>query len=205
VPEEKANEPIAINLKKLIEYAREGRKEVLPVLRRALEERPSLWQDYGNLARQAQSHWLNLIGGQDLYFSESMARHAATLRADLAGEDASPLEQLQVERIVALNLQVGYYEALVAKHEGSAARGVLEYLHERHGVADRRLQQAMVNLARLRRLLPGVLKVDVVISGEVQANINQTPAESGESNGGQPTRIRVPQNRVKDLLAAATN
>ena len=170
-------EPIAINLTKLIELAREGRNEVLPVLRQALDERPSLWQNYGNLAYQAQAHWLELIGGQDLYFQEAMGRHTANLRAELAGPDATPLEKLQVERIVALNLQVGYFETLVSKHEATASEKILNYLHERCAVADRRLQQAMIGLARIRRLLPGVLKIDVVISGEQQETDEEAAPE----------------------------
>lgn len=188
----------------LIELARQGRSEVLPALRLVLDRSPHLWQEYGNLAYQAQAHWLKLIGGQDLYFQEAMARHAASLRAELAGPDATPLEKLQVERIVALNLQVGYFETLVAKHEATASEKILNYLHERCAVADRRLQQAMIGLARIRKLLPGVLKVDVVISGEVQANINDG-GDKGEAESPGPTRIQVPQNRIKDILAAATN
>ncbi len=188
----------------LVELARQGRSEVLPALRLVLDRSPQLWQQYGNLASQAQAHWLKLIGGQDLYFQEAMARHAASLRADLAGPDATPLEKLQVERIVALNLQVGYFETLVAKHEATASEKILTYLHERCAVADRRLQQAMIGLARIRKLLPGVLKIDVVISGEVQANINDA-RDRGEVENPGPARIQVPQNRIKDILAAANN
>ena len=119
--ETKTNEPVEINLTKLIEYAREGRQEVLPLLKKALDERPSLWENQGNIAYQAQGKWLELIAGEDLYFREALARHTAKLRAELAGPDATPLECLHIERVVALNLQNGYYECVLAKHEFSGA------------------------------------------------------------------------------------
>ena len=53
------------------------------------------------------------------------------MRDELAGPDASPLEQLQVERIVALNMQLSYYEALLPKHEATDMTRVVDYLHER--------------------------------------------------------------------------
>jgi hypothetical protein len=105
------------------------------------------------------------------------------------------------ERIVAINLEVGYYEALIAQHEGKSGNKVLDYLHRRHEVAEGRLQQGMMNLARIRKLLPGILKIDVVVSGEVQT-VTKEPAGSSDD---RPVRLRVPENRIKDLLAAASN
>lgn len=203
---EKADNEVIINLRKLIELAREGRKEVLPVLQRALDQQPSLWESTGNLAQQVQSNWLELLGGQDLFIKEAMGRHAAALREELAGPDATALERLQVERIVALNLQLGFYEMLLAKHEPTATGKVLDHLYERCGVADRRFQQAVQNLAKIRKLLPRVLKVDVVISGEIETTLKDsgTPQKELPSSNGS-TRISVPENRIKDLLAAAQN
>ncbi len=193
-------------LQATIELAKRGRKELLPQLRQFLDEEPELWQHYGNIAQQAQATWLDLIGGTNLYMQETMARFAEAQRADLAGPDASPLERLMVERIVAINLQVGYYEALIGQHEGKATDKVLDYLHRRHEVADGRLQAAMTNLARIRKLLPRVLKVDVVISGAVETTVKDATGDrEGKPSGDGPMRIRVPENRIKDLLAAARN
>lgn len=43
-------------------------------------------------------------------------------------------------------------------------------------VTDRRLHEAMTNLARIRKLLPHVVEVSVVVSGEVQTAAKETPA-----------------------------
>ena len=200
------NKGEAVRVSALIELAKRGRQEVLPALRELLAERPELWQNYGNIARQAQSQWLALIGGNDLFLQESLGRHAAAMRDELAGPDASPLEQLQVERIVALNMQLSYYEALLPKHEATDMTRVVDYLHERCSAVDRRLQHAMMNLARIRKLLPRVLHVDVVVSGEINATINEVGGDQNtKQTADNPARIRVPENRIKDLLAAASN
>jgi hypothetical protein len=199
--DERQVETAKTTIGQLIQLAKEGRKEILPTLRHALDVHPELWQHYGNIALQAQAAWLKLIGGTNLYMRETMERFAASQRADLAGPDATPLEKLMAERIVAINLEVGYYEALLAQGEGRSSNRVLDYLHRRHEVAEGRLQAAMMNLARIRKLLPGVLKIDVVISGEVQT----VTKESAGSSDDRPVRLRVPENRIKDLLAAASN
>lgn len=200
------NNEVVINLRKLIELAREGHKGVLPVLRRALDERPELWERIGNIAQQVQSAWLELLGGQDLFVKESMGRHAASLRAELAGPDATALEKLQAERVVCLLFQLGYFELLVAKYEGSRSDRVMEYLHERCRIIDGRLQQALMNFAKIKKLLPGVVKVDVLVSGAIETKVSESCPQAEETQSEiSSTRISVPANRIKDLLGAAQN
>lgn len=199
--EERQVENAKITVGQLIQLAKEGRQEILPTLRHALDVHPELWRHYGNIARQAQAAWLNLIGGTDLYMQETMSRFAEAQRADLAGPDATPLEKLMAERIVAINLEVGYYEAMLGQHVGRSGNKVLDHLHRRHEIAEGRLQAAMINLARIRKLLPRVLKIDLVVSGEVQT----VTKESTGSSEDRAVRLRVPENRIKDLLAAANN
>lgn len=188
----------------LVQLARQGHREVLPVLGKRLDERPEMWQNYGNLAHQARSHWLKLISGNDLYLQGSMRRYYANLESELAGPDASPLEQLLVGRIVALSLQVDYFETLAAQNEATANGKLLRDLHEQSAAADRRLQQAIVNLARVRKLLPGVVKVEVVVSGEVEANLSSAETSPEPSVVGHDgTSLQVPRNRFAELMALA--
>jgi hypothetical protein len=44
-------------LEATILLARRGKKEILPILRRTLDEHPELWQHFGNLAIQSQEGW----------------------------------------------------------------------------------------------------------------------------------------------------
>lgn len=191
---------------RLIELAKLGRKDILPVLKRLLDGHPELWKHYGNLARQAQANWLDLIGQKNLYLKECLERQTAEMRATLAGADASPLEQLQAERIAALNLQLGYYEAQVARYESLKPDKVMEYLQRQCSSTDRRLQSAISNLARIRKLLPQTVKVEVTLSGEVQTSAkNPQPNSQTPTNGAEPMHVRIPANRIKDILAAANN
>lgn len=199
--QKKKPEQAKVTITQLVKWAKEGRRDVLPALQHLLDRKPELWRHYGDIAVQAQASWLELIGGEDLYLKACLERKAAEMRQSLSGPDASPLEQLQAERIVAVNLQLGYYEALLAKHEGGANSKIVDYLHERCAATEHRLQQAMMNLARIRKLLPQVLKVDVVISGEIQTTAREAAgATKGQQESG-PVRYQVPQNRIKDLLA----
>lgn len=191
----------------LINLAKAGRTEILPTLRAFLDDHPEVWQQYGNLGLQAQEEWLNLIAGENLYLKENLRRNAEDLRKRLAGEHSTPLEELQAERIVALNLQVAYYEVLIARYELSSGRErILEYLHKQCATADFRLERAMTNLARVRKLLPRTLNVNVFVSGEVQTTVQGSGREGGSEEKqpkGKP--LSVPENRIKDLLAAASN
>lgn len=109
-----------------------------------------------------------------------------------------------MKRIAALDLQVGYYEALLANHEGAGASKVVDYLHERCRVADGRLQQAMMHLMKIRKMLPQSLHIDVVVSGEVHPTVSGN-GDASRSDGKSPMRLSVPANRIEDLLAAAKN
>ena len=50
----------------------QGDLTVLPLLRDALEADPSVWQEYGDLAAQAQEAWLQLLAGTDYLLAESV-------------------------------------------------------------------------------------------------------------------------------------
>ncbi len=188
----------------LKELVRQGCQEAIPKLREILDKHPELWRTQGNLACHAQNQWLELIAGQDVYLKEVVARFAADLRAELAGSEASPLETLIIERIVALSIQINYYELILARVENLKPTETSEYLHKRCQVADNRLQQAIVQLARIQKLLPNTRPVEVILSGEVQAKLRRND-DSGETSKQSPKRMRVPENRIKDLLAAAKN
>lgn len=188
----------------LVEQARQGRREVLPRLRKLLDEIPELWQSYGDLAKHVQCSWLKLIGGQDHYLRETLKHHGAALKQSLAGPDASPLELLQIERILALNLQLGYYECQLARFEGQSRPTLVKYIHEACAGIDRRLQQAMVNLLRMRKLVPEAMRVEVVVSGTVET-VAREATETSEEPASQPEthKIHLPHNRVRELLREA--
>jgi hypothetical protein len=139
-------------VKYIVAAAMRGERAALPDLARVLDERPELWRMSGDLAAQAQQSWLTLAAGKDLFFQESLRRQAAQLRTDLAGPEASPLEQLLVERVVACWIQVSYSDAAYAQMRG-ATFAQDAAAQKKQNAAQTRYLQAIKQLAIVRKLL----------------------------------------------------
>lgn len=149
----------------LIRRAQNGDRSVLPQLRKAIDEEPSLWSTYGDLALQSQTAWLNLIAGQDLLLSECVQRQLASLREDLAGSDPSPLERLLVERVAACWLQCHYADALFAQSASQADGAMRQELLKRQESAQKRYLASLKQLALVRKLLrPAVSPLQMAMS-----------------------------------------
>ena len=88
----KQEDPILERLHQLVRRAEAGDETVLGELRAALDVNPWVWERYGDLAKQSQAAWLQLIAGKNLLLLESTQRKAAQLRAELAGPGPSPLK-----------------------------------------------------------------------------------------------------------------
>ena len=80
-----AETEILERLQALVKRAEQGDESALPELRAALDTNPWIWERYGDLARQSQAAWLQLIAGPNLLLRESVERKAEQLRAELAG------------------------------------------------------------------------------------------------------------------------
>ena len=150
-------------LRKLVQRAEQGDEAALPELRVALDANPWCWNCYGDLGRQAQGAWLDLIGGKNLMLKEAASRKAEQLRTELAGPGPSPLERLLVERVVACWLQVHYSDAAYAQLKGGGPAQHAVALR-RQDSAQRRYLQAVKALATVRKLLrPGLSPVDLAL------------------------------------------
>ena len=157
-------------LQDLVERAENGDSEALPVLREILDgAAPQLWQQWGDLARIAETKWLKCIGGKDLMFLEGLERQLATLRSSLAGTDPSPLEDLLVARVAACWLQVHHAEAKYAEslQAGTTLEGE-SHLQRRLDRAQRRYLASIRTLAQVRRLLRPTVQLNL---GQNQVNI----------------------------------
>jgi len=187
----------------------QGASEGAVLVRRCMVgnmEHPELWQASGNLAAHAQGAILKLIAGSNLFLAESAARFAAVQREELAGPQSSPLEKLLVERIVASNMLVCFYESEVAQHEGTQASQQFKgNLHKRLDQATRRLLDATMALARIRKLLPHTLKVEVAVTGEVTTKVEESRLRTRAKSAPGPTRSRpsagaAVHNRIVDFV-----
>jgi len=166
-----------------------------------MQEHPELWQHAGNLAVHAQEAMLQLITKNNLYLAESAARFARMQREELAGPNATLLEKLTIERIIATNMMVCFFESEIGQQEGTdVSLKYKEYLHSRLDQCTRRLTGALTSLAQIRRLLPYTLKVELAVSGEVTANVSNR--DTREVNDGQPLPPETLHNRVRDYVGA---
>jgi hypothetical protein len=145
-------------LAELVQRAQQGDMTVLPLLREALECDPSLWQEYGDLAAQAQEAWLQLLAGTDYLLAESVRLKLGALRQELGTEGASPLEKLLIERVVACWLQTHYADALYAQAKGpQSTPSVRQELMKRQESSQRRYLASIKQLALVRKLLKPAL------------------------------------------------
>ena len=145
-------------LAELVQRAQQGDLTVMPLLREALVADPSIWQEYGDLAAQAQEAWLQLLAGTDYMLAESVRLKLGALRRELGAAGASPLEKLLVERVVACWLQTHYADALYAQAKGpQSTASVRQELMKRQESSQRRYLAAIKQLALVRKLLKPAL------------------------------------------------
>jgi hypothetical protein len=150
-------------VRQVLHRAQQGDRAVLPEVGRMLDEHPSVWRSFGDLAAHAQASWMDLAAGKNLLLRESLQRKAAELRAELAGPDAPPLEGLLADRVVACWLQLYYADAMYTQAKGtSLAQDAAAQKWQ--NAAQTRYVQAVRALAQLRRLLrPAVSPVDLAL------------------------------------------
>jgi hypothetical protein len=145
-------------LAELVQRAQQGDVTALPLLREALEGDPALWQEYGDLAAQAQEAWLQLLAGTDYLLAESVRLKLGALRRELSAEGASPLEKLLIERVIACWLQTCYSDSVYAQAKGpSSTASVRQELMKRQDSSQRRYLAAIKQLALVRKLLKPAL------------------------------------------------
>src|SRR6516162_6284002 len=145
-------------LAELVQRGQQGDLTALPLLREALEGDPSLWQEYGDLAAQAQEAWLQLLAGTDYLLAESVRLKLGALRQELSAECASPLEKLLIERVIACWLQTCYSDSVYAQAKGpSSTPSVRQELMRRQESSQRRYLAAIKQLALVRKLLKPAL------------------------------------------------
>jgi hypothetical protein len=137
----------------LVSRAERGDATVLPVLRELLDHRQDLWKEAGDLAVHARRSLIRLASGHNLMLAESLERKAADLRKELAGPEASPLERLLADRVVACWLQVSYWDAVQTGEFDNAGR---DAIRRHQDSAHRRFETATKNLATVRKLLAPV-------------------------------------------------
>ena len=153
----KTTEPsVVAQLKALVAEAKQGHAEVLPQIRRLLHAHPQIRKHLGNLAGQVEAKWIGLLAGEDACVRESLIRRVNEWRLKLRESNASPLEQLLVERIVTSWLQVRFFDTAVALATEGVRTTQARFMDQQLHRAEKRHSEAIKALAEVRKLLPVV-------------------------------------------------
>lgn len=144
---------VLARLNELSAKANAGDRQALEELRNLLDEHPEVYRHVGNLAEIAENSWLDLIVEGNALGREATKRQLATLKANLAGEHPTPLEQLLVDNITVAYLGQKDAEIREACDSGGSPQQAA-YRLKRSESAQRRYLAAIKTLATLRAKAP---------------------------------------------------
>jgi hypothetical protein len=164
-------------LRELSKKSEAGEKGTRAQLRRAVAKcSPGIIAEASDIAQQAQAMLTKTIAAGEPLMEEALERRLALMREEIAGENASPLEILLTQRVVAGWLLVEVLEGLIAaqyyKGAPKSSRLLPSYIIQQSRILDsatRRYLAAIRELARLRKLQAGAPPVQV----DTQVNVLQ--------------------------------
>ena len=168
-------------LQALSDRAEDGNKDARRELRKAIRaSSPEIITRCSDIARRGQLILAETMAAGEPLMEEAVLRRLDLMRAEVAGEDPTPLEVLLTERIVSAWLVVEVLEALLnaqLKRGEGAPRTVPSYLKFILGWLEsyhRRYLASIRELARVRRLQSNTPSV------QVNTQINLTGSEEAE-------------------------
>lgn len=117
-----------------------------------LKDQPEVLAHAGDLARQVEREWISRLAGADALLRLAVTSGVERLKAELAGPDPSPLEQLLVDHIAVAHLVERQAELSAAQTGGSISQAAFRL--KKAESAQRRFLAAAKSLATLRALQP---------------------------------------------------
>jgi len=170
-------------LRTLSERVENGCKSARKELRKALRESaPEVISRASDIGRRGQWILAETIAGGEPLMEEALVARLELMRAEVAGENPTPLEVLLTERIVSAWLVVEVLEALMnaqLKRGESVPRAPTSYLKFIIGwleSANRRYLSSIRELARVRKLQNNTPSVQF----NTQINLPTTGDQRGE-------------------------
>ena len=137
----------------LVNRANAGDEEALAGLRYLLDECEQIWQHVGDLGKHAEMTMIKLIANGNKLIAESLARKAADMRSELSGPNPTPLEQICVQRVVAMWLEMQWTDTTFPEPTGKTL-DVQKFVLKRKDSAERRFSASVKSLMLVRKLLP---------------------------------------------------
>lgn len=145
-------------LRELNRKAHEGDEKAALEIRKVLDENPDLaWRFISGPGELAESALLDALTKEDDLATKELLKHQLeSMRIEVAGENASALERLLTERVVATWLEVQLFSGLYATGMKKETLRQGEYRQKRLDRAHRRHLSAIKALAQVRKMGPSV-------------------------------------------------
>jgi len=143
-------------LKDLTTRANAGDQRALAELRVFLDDHPEVAEHVGNLAKIAERAWIGLVVDEGVLGRETVKRQLTKLKAELAGDHPTTLEQLLVDHIATCHLAEHHAQMLAADATGGTIPQAVLRL-KRSESAQKRFLAAIRTLTTLRARAPAGL------------------------------------------------
>lgn len=155
----KTTDPHA-EIAQLLERASTGDETTVPRIRELLKSPEAVGLLGGELAEQVLLAFTRHMAGKNVGFREATRRKLELLRAELAGNNPTPVERVLVERVLACWLQVQDAELRAAQATDATIKQA-DFHQRRMDATNRRLLAAVKTLALVRKLAVPVLQVNI--------------------------------------------
>ena len=139
-------------LRDLIIRAQQGDEAARIDLQAMLDRTPDLWREIGDLARHVETNWISFLAHAPVV-QESLKRECERRRAELLGDDPTPIERHLVEMIVTSWLQLRHAEIEMA-NSTRASEKQLNFLHRRLESAQKQHLAAINQLVKIQKGKP---------------------------------------------------
>jgi hypothetical protein len=136
-------------LKALAARANSGDPEALVLLRDVLDRLPHIAAHIGDLAKQTEAMWIELLAGQDVLVRESIRRKLSQLKAELLGKHPTAIERILVDNIASSHLADQHANVLASADTSASATATAMRL-KRAESCQKRLMQSIKTLALVR-------------------------------------------------------
>lgn len=140
-------------LAKARRLANEGDLKAQHAVRECLHQSPHIRSHFGDIAKYAETAFVEAMSDGDFLVAEAVRQDAAELRQALLGPDPSPMEELAVRRLVACWQQLQYAEMLFTQAEKKDI-ATAKYWLKRRDQAHKLYTDAEKSLLLMRKLLP---------------------------------------------------
>jgi hypothetical protein len=166
-------------LRALSKKAEAGEKGAREELKQALRESsPAVIARASDMGRRAQHLLINTATGGEPHAEYALSACLDTMRAEVAGENPTPLEALLTERVVSCWMLVELFEVLMAPQLAKSTDSksyvplsTLKHYLRWQELANRRYLAAIKTLAQVRRLQSGIQSGIPSTQTNVQINV----------------------------------